>query len=311
MEAETRVRVKMQLKILDGGLATELEKRGYSIDDSLWSAKALLDSPELLQEISQSYVDAGADIVCSAGYQLTIEALKKKGKSLREIREIFEKSISILPTCEVAVSIGSYGAMLADGSEYRGEYSIDRKELRAFHEKRIELYQSILDERGEEASSHIQWFGFETIPNNEECKTLIDLAESRVVQNYWISVSLRDSQHLSDGTPIKQWARQADRMMAERGILGINCVPPSWLKEALEEIRGVTDRGILVYPNRGDVYDPATKTWIENSKTSRSKRPWAEFVTECLSFQLTAVGGCCGTGPSDIRALKAMSKSST
>ena len=57
--------------ILDGGMATELESRGADLNGPLWSAKALLETPQLIEQVHYDYYAAGADIAVSASYQAT------------------------------------------------------------------------------------------------------------------------------------------------------------------------------------------------------------------------------------------------
>src|SRR5262245_26537808 len=55
--------------ILDGGLATELEKRGADLDDPLWSARLLIEDPDLIRQVHHDYYAAGADVAVTASYQ--------------------------------------------------------------------------------------------------------------------------------------------------------------------------------------------------------------------------------------------------
>ena len=56
--------------IIDGGLATELERRGHDLNDSLWSAKCLLSAPEDIESVHRDYYTSGADIATTATYQV-------------------------------------------------------------------------------------------------------------------------------------------------------------------------------------------------------------------------------------------------
>jgi homocysteine S-methyltransferase len=65
--------------VLDGGLATELEARGADLSGNLWSAKLLVDSPELVQATHKAFYEAGADIATSCSYQASYEAFERHG----------------------------------------------------------------------------------------------------------------------------------------------------------------------------------------------------------------------------------------
>lgn len=93
------------------------------------------------------------------------------------------------PLC--LAGIGPYGAYLADGSEYRGNYGVSPAALREFHQRRMGLLW--------EAGADILLI--ETQPSLEEVLIEADLAEELRAE-YWISFSCRDEAHINDGTPI-------------------------------------------------------------------------------------------------------------
>ena len=138
--------------LLDGGLATELEKRGHNLNTKLWSAGLLNSHPDEIRTVHRAYLEAGADCIISATYQATVPGFMEAGLSEREAKSLIQKAVEIardardeyFASCRnrnrgktrplIAASIGPYGAYLADGSEFRGNYSISPQELRAFHE---------------------------------------------------------------------------------------------------------------------------------------------------------------------------------
>jgi homocysteine S-methyltransferase len=136
--------------VLDGGLATALEARGYHLDDELWSAKILLEAPDAIRQVHLDFLAAGADCITTASYQATLSGFRARGVSEGEGVELLHRSIGLAVEARdmfwkergnrrgrlrplVAASIGPYGAFLADGSEYTGRYGIDDDGLRAFH----------------------------------------------------------------------------------------------------------------------------------------------------------------------------------
>src|SRR5665213_3934177 len=68
-----------RVMILDGALATELERRGADLHDPLWSARLLLEQPDLIRAVHRDYFEAGADIATTATYQATFEAFERHG----------------------------------------------------------------------------------------------------------------------------------------------------------------------------------------------------------------------------------------
>ena len=140
--------------MLDGGLATELEKRGHNLNNKLWSAKMLINNFQEIKNVHLSYLEAGADCITTATYQATVPGFMAHGISKREAKSVIKKAVGIANEARdeyfnnnlnaaglrplVASGIGPYGAYLADGSEFRGDYSVSLAELRSFHEERLE-----------------------------------------------------------------------------------------------------------------------------------------------------------------------------
>jgi len=293
--------------ILDGGLATELEKKGHNLNNKLWSASILISHPEEIRDVHLSYLIAGADCIATASYQSTIPGfleagmLQQEAKALiiktvdlaHEAREIFwenekEDGARIYPL--VAASIGPYGAYLADGSEYHGNYDISRVALKEFHQSRWEII----------AESKADLFACETIPSYQEAAILLDILKSTPGKYAWMSFSCKSENHICDGTPIAECVdlvNGIDQVIA----MGINCTAPKHISSLVNEIvnRGFT-KPIVVYPNSGEIYNSSQKTWEGQSD-------FLQFGTACIDWYkegATLIGGCCRTGPEHIKAMR-------
>ena len=224
--------------ILDGGLATELEMRGHDLRDSLWSAKLLLNEPEAIQQVHFDYLQAGADCIISASYQATIAGFMQRGLSQAQAVDLLQLSVQLTVAARddfwhgvenqqnqqarlrpiVAASIGPYGAYLADGSEYSGEYGLTEEALVAFHRQRWHIL----------AATEADLLACETIPSHIEVRALARLLIETPQRYAWFSFSCRDGKHISDGTPLADVVVPlAD--MTQVAALGINCTPPQHL----------------------------------------------------------------------------------
>ncbi len=294
--------------IVDGGLATELEARGHDLRDSLWSAKLLLNVPEAIQQVHFDYLQAGADCIISASYQATIAGFMQRGLSQVQAIDLLQLSVQLAVTARddfwckaknqqnqqarlrpiVAASIGPYGAYLADGSEYRGDYGLTEEALMAFHRQRWHIL----------ASTEADLLACETIPSHVEAQALARLLTETPQRYAWFSFSCRDGKHISDGTPLADVvAPLAD--MTQVAALGINCTPPEYLPSLIAEIRRITDKPIVAYPNSGETYDTVTEQWEEDTRPNN----FETFAHQWYQDGVTLIGGCCRVAPKHIRTL--------
>lgn len=291
--------------VLDGALATELERRGCEINDALWSAKILAEDPELIQKVHYDYFVSGADCAITASYQATIQGFIRKGFSVEESEALIRRAVIVAkkarddfwkdesnrmnrPKPFVAGSIGSYGAYLADGSEYRGDYRISEDELIEFHRPRIRL----LLEEG------VDLLACETIPSLKEARAIVKLFEEFPEASCWVSFSAKNGYEISDGTPILECAGYLETCRQVAAI-GVNCTPPGYMKSLISEIRKNSKKPVVVYPNSGEEYDARTKTW-HGSSGGGSFGCCAE---DWFKAGARLIGGCCRTRPEDIRAI--------
>ena len=299
--------------LLDGGLATELERRGADLNDPLWSARLLIERPELIRDVHLDYYLAGADVATTASYQATFEALAARGFDHDAAAALLRKSVTL--ACEarerfwseaaaavetapnrsgrrrplVAASIGPYGAMLADGSEYRGHYGLSETALMDFHRPRM----AVLAESGADL------FACETIPCATESLALARLLREFPNMTAWISFSCRDGRHVSEGQRIADCAAQLEPF-EQIVAVGVNCTAPQHIESLLTELRAATGKPLVVYPNSGERYDPASKTW----QGCATPLEFAHQAEHWRAAGARLIGGCCRTTPENIRALR-------
>ena len=289
--------------LLDGGLATELERAGHDLSDKLWSARLLRDEPEAIRRVHRDYLEAGADCIVSASYQASVAGFVESGRSRRQAEQLIGLSLTLAQEARdafaatdggrrlVAASIGPYGAYLADGSEYRGDYGVESATLRAFHQPRWE----ILAQPG-------TLLACETIPSRQEAELLLELLAESPGVSAWLSFSCRDGAQLADGTPIEQCARlcaASSKVVA----VGVNCTAPRFLPELLRRMHtAAPGLPLVAYPNSGETYDVESKCWHGTADPASFASAARQWVDEGARV----VGGCCRTGPGHIRALAAL-----
>jgi homocysteine S-methyltransferase len=291
--------------VIDGALATELERRGCDLKDDLWSAKILLEQPEMIRQVHYDYFKAGADCAITASYQATIEGFSKRGLNQQEALTLIQKSVGLAVEARdqfwadesnrvgrsrpfVAASVGPYGAFLADGSEYRGNYGLTEIELMDFHRPRM---KALID-------AGADLLACETIPCLIEAQAMVKLLEEFQSIQAWISFSCRDDIHVNEGQRLEDCVRLivASPFVA---AVGVNCTSPKYIPSLIREAGRATDKPILVYPNSGEMYDATKNDWD-------GQPVYASFSEEAREWHRAGarmIGGCCRTTPEDIRGI--------
>jgi homocysteine S-methyltransferase len=309
--------------IIDGALATYLETLGADISGALWSASILLSQPSFIKQTHLDYYRAGANIAITASYQASLPGLIKHLKlNLNDAQAVVQKSVELAQEARdeylaeqqssqeagsveaktesqdgsqkhlfVAGSVGPYGAFLADGSEYRGDYTISKDAMKSFHRGRI---QALVD-------AGVDILACETIPSKTETEALLEiLAQEFPDTEAWFTFTLRDGAHIADGTALADIAALFAEEEKVVG-LGVNCVPDDLALEALRNLAKVVTKGTLVvYPNSGEQWNAQAREW-EGSKTEGDTL--AQKTVEWWAAGARMVGGCCRTTPGDVRTM--------
>ena len=227
---------------LDGGLSTALEELGADVSDELWTARVLQRQPSLVEAAHRAFVDAGAEIVISASYQAPDELLALSVEVARRAGVL------------VAASVAPYGAVLAGGQEYTGDYEIPD----GWHERRL---RSLLG---------ADCIAIETQPRVDEAVAIVRTLEALDGPDAWVSFTCRNGEVTGHGERIEDAVTavaSSDKVVA----VGVNCTAPEFVDELLERARSVTDLPLVAYPNAGRSYDAVTKTWSGESHRARSR----------------------------------------
>ncbi|WP_228484549.1 homocysteine S-methyltransferase [Microbacterium cremeum] len=285
--------------VLDGGLSNALAERGHDLTDELWTARLLRDAPGEVAAVHRAYFDAGAQVATTASYQASVAGFERSGMTRIEAEKLITRSVTIAREVRddvtesaddddvvrlVAASVGPYGAVLADGSEYRGRYGLSRGALRDFHAPRMELL----------ASAGPDLLALETIPDLDEVSVLLDLVDEFAIPA-WLSCAVAGDR-LRDGRP----ATEAFALAAGHGSLvavGVNCCAPDDVLPAVRAATGASGKPAIAYPNSGETWDGAARRWIGEPEFDPALPPaWAEAGAHFI-------GGCCRIGPAAIAAM--------
>ncbi|OCG08808.1 homocysteine S-methyltransferase [Gilliamella sp. wkB178] len=295
--------------IIDGALASELQRRGCDLNDSLWSAKVLIEQPELISQVHYDYFKAGADCAITASYQATPLGFAQKGINVTAAIALIKKSVELAQQAKqrylteipqhkpllIAGSVGPYGAYLANGSEYTGDYQLSEVEFIDFHHLRM---QALIEAK-------VDLLACETMPCFAEIKALTKLLQQFPQMTCWVSMTLKDAKHLSDGTLLSLVVEHLNKVNQVVSI-GVNCIALEKVTAALTTLQQLTTKPLIVYPNSGEQYDPTTKQWHHNHQHDCS---FTNQVATWTKLGAKLIGGCCQTTPADIveisRLLKA------
>ncbi|MFE9011696.1 homocysteine S-methyltransferase [Streptomyces cyaneofuscatus] len=283
--------------LLDGGLSNQLEAQGCDLSDALWSARLLADAPEQVEAAHLAYLRAGAQVLITASYQATFEGFGRHGIGPERTGALLARSVELArraagaarradPEREiwVAASVGPYGAMLADGSEYRGRYGLTVRELERFHRPRV----AALAEAGPDV------LALETVPDMDEAEAVVRVAEETGLP-LWLSYSVAGGRTRA-GQPLEEAFAVAAGREAVVAV-GVNCCDPAEAEEAVRVAVEVTGKPAVVYPNSGEGWDAEGRGWTGASTFAPGRvRAWTGAGARL-------VGGCCRVGPDRIKEL--------
>jgi len=289
---------------IDGGLASELEARGYDLAGSLWSARLLRDDPDAIRAVHQTYFEAGATVGISASYQASRPGFIAAGLSPDEADRLLALSVELVAQARdrarangvthpmlVAASVGPWGATMHDGSEYRGRYGKSHDFLVDFHRERTAVLVA--------ASPDL--LAIETIPDLDEALALVDVMVDVDVPA-WLSFSCESQSHTCAGQPIEA---AAELVATHFDAIGINCTKPEFVSGLITRIRAVApELPIVVYPNAGRVWDGDASVWLGEGTDLLPRAAVADWVTDGA----TLIGGCCGLGPAAITEIADITK---
>jgi homocysteine S-methyltransferase len=291
-EGSLRQRLVEGPVLIDGGLATTLELLGHDISGDLWSARLLVDDPGAIIEAHSAFFAAGSEVATTASYQATFDGFAAHGIDRQETADLMRRSVALAreasaqvtgrPTW-VAASIGPYGAMLADGSEYHGRYGLSVAQLRDFHRPRIEVL----------AAAGADLLAFETLPCAAEVEAVLSEIDETGLE-CWVSLSI-DGSRTRAGEPLEDVLAMATDISGVLAV-GINCSTPSDATAAVGSAAR-TGKPVVIYPNSGEGWDAVTRSWV--AADFEPHFPVERWVAEGARL----VGGCCRVTPADISAM--------
>lgn len=287
------------VRVLDGGMASELEYLGADINGPLWSAQVLEDSPQKIVAVHRAYIKAGADVIETASYQVSRMGYAEVGLDPARADAALLHSITLAREAAaaypdrrivIAASLGPYGAALHNGAEYHGNYTCTFNDLVEFHTQRIEILASA---GGREVPDLL---AFETLPSLAEAEAIGQALAPHRELAAWFSFTCRDEQRVAHGELLRQCAG-AVAAFPQSVAIGVNCTHPTLILALIAELRVASDKPIVVYPNSGEGWDAQARCWTGTSDPAS----YGEKASEWRAAGAQIIGGCCRSRPAHIR----------
>jgi homocysteine S-methyltransferase len=302
--AEQRTSILREIHVLDGGMASELEYLGANIDGPLWSAHVLEDAPEKVIAVHRAYMQAGADCILTASYQVSRMGYAEFGLRPEQADVALLQSVALARAAAaefpqrrivIAASLGPYGAALHNGAEYHGNYAVGFDELAAFHRARIQVLA------GASGPEQPDLLAFETLPSLAEARAIGEALAPWPQLAAWFSFTCKDGAHVAHGELLRECA-EAVAQFPQTIAVGVNCTQPVLIPSLIAELRAASDQPIVVYPNSGEGWDAEARCWTGKGDPESYGAQAAEWYAAGAQI----VGGCCRTRPAHIGQVAAV-----
>jgi len=290
--------------LLDGGMGSELRRRGVMVDDGVWSANALMSAPDVVRQVHLDDLHAGADIITTNSYGITRRALAKAGFE-DDYERLNRLAGALAAEARDGVQREAGRRALVAGSlpPLRGTFRPDLvgpyDEIRPLYAEQAELLAPFVD-----------LFLCETMSSAAEAFAAASAATA-TGKPVWVAWTLDDdrSGRLRSGETISQ-AAAALASLPIAGVLA-NCCAPESISAAIGEL---ANQGKARCGGYANAYRPVPANWVMDGtkptdgkltmRTDLSPDAYARFARKWLAQGATVIGGCCGIGPEHIALIR-------
>lgn len=258
------------------------------------------EDPEKVTAVHRAYIEAGANCILTSSYQISRMGYAEIGLTAERACAALLKAVQLARAAAaespqrrvvVAASLRPYGAALHNGAEYHGNYNVSFDTLVAFHRERIAVLAGACCD-----STTPDLLAFETLPSLEEAQAIGEALSAFPHLAAWFSFTCKDEKHAAHGELLRECAA-AVACMPQTVAVGVNCTQPAFISPLIAELLAACDKPIVVYPNSGEGWNQAARSWTGNSAAARFGSMAADWFVEGAQI----VGGCCRTRPAHIR----------
>lgn len=276
--------------LLDGATGTELQRRGVDTGLPLWSARALTDAPEVLRQIHMDYVQAGAEILTANTFRTHGRSLDHAGLAHRA-REFTFRAVDLARAAFGDVGTDGWvaGSVAPLEDCYSPELVPPRRELEAEHREMVDHL----------AEAGVDLLLLETMNTTREAVVATLAAVETGLPTAVGFVCGRNGRLLS-GEPVAEAVREVASVGPD--LVVINCTPTPDVVVALEAAREATTLPLGAHANVGRADDE--EGWVNTDSVDPDS--YASYAAVWLEMDVRLVGGCCGTRPAHVRALRRM-----
>ena len=296
------------VKLLDGGTGTEIKRRGYNVPshiESIWSAQALIDNPDIVENIHYDYICAGADYIIINNYALTQPILSRANIN-KKLEELTLLAIDVAQKAKKrsGKNVKIIGSLPPLETSYRVDLILEEGLMAKYYQE----ISSILKNK-------VDIIICETMASSMEAKTALRAALNTDTET-WISWTLQGTRHntLPSGESLEEAYNAISPLEAEAYL--VNCGGANLITEAINTLSKLTNKPVGGYANSVFVDTNSNKTELElnpenSQKESRQiidEKTYALEVSKWISLGASIVGGCCSTTPEHIKLIKELLK---
>lgn len=275
---------RRKITVLDGAMGTMLQQAGLRPGEA--PEKMNFERPDVIVDIHRQYVEAGSQVIYANTFGANARKLRASG---HRVNETILRAVSLARQASqgralVALDVGPIGELL----EPMGTLTF---------EEAYDLFAEMM-RAGDKAGADL--IAIETMTDLQEARAALLAAKEQTRLPVLVTMSFEENVRTMTGCTVSAMARTLAGLGAD--ALGVNCsLGPDKLAEIVREMRVNTALPIVAKPNAG-LPDPVTGGY------SMSPEAFARAMRALVEAGASVIGGCCGTSPAYIRALRAQAR---
>lgn len=292
--------------LLDGGVGTEILRRGV-----YWRCHGMERQPEMVRKVHADYLGAGAEVLKTNTFQLNRRAYLNLFHGLEHMRHIGAQDLEhragklARQAVELAREARRQAGRESDGVAiagvvsplehcFRPDLSPPAEQCRAEHQEMIEQLKA----------AGVDFILLESMNSIREARIAGEVARQSGLP-VWVSFVVRETGRLLSKEPLTEAVAAVEPLGVD--VVAVNCAPLEDIRTAVAELRKSRKGPVGAYAHIGRYDPPSWKYGFYPRFTSTEQVPPARYLEAAREWKrlgAQVVGGCCGTTPYHIRALR-------